>query len=398
MKWNNDIFKRYMEAGLAILIVLTLGLAGAAGVLSPRATEREQNETAAENDSTKASQENENKTSASNPDTEEAQEAIADGQYPIMGSSDVTVQEMVDYFNASGEEYPAEELSEGGADSIETFCQMYYDEAAAEGVTLDTATTWQKIDFGADIEGVTNVRVVALETAGQSANESNKYASAAELRVTRPVAPEKTEVDKTGLEESIAQIANLNKDSYTPETWAVLEEKLREAQAVMDDPDATQYDVALAIANLADAVTGLEAVTPPTPETPDKSGLENAVAEAGGLDQGSYTAESWQKYQEALANAQAVLADENAAQADIDAALQALNIAKAGLVKADGEGGQQGGQSDGKPQGGQNSDKKPSSSNGKDAARTGDASETAPVAGIMAAALAAIAVVLRKRK
>ena len=99
----------------------------------------EQAEAAAENDSTKASQENENKTLASNPDTEEAQEAIADGQYPIMGSSDVTVQEMVDYFNASGEEYPAEELSEGGADSIETFCQMYYDEAAAEGVRPEVA-------------------------------------------------------------------------------------------------------------------------------------------------------------------------------------------------------------------------------------------------------------------
>ena len=139
MKWNNDIFKRYMEAGLAILIVLTLGLAGAAGVLSPRAIEREQNETAAENDSTKASQENENKTSASNPDTEETQETIADGQYPIMGSSNITVQEMVDYFNASGEVYPAEELSEGGADSIETFCQMYYDEATAEGVRPEVA-------------------------------------------------------------------------------------------------------------------------------------------------------------------------------------------------------------------------------------------------------------------
>lgn len=128
-----------MEAGLAVLIVLTLGLAGATGVLSPRAAEREQNEVAAENDSTKASQENENKTSASNPDTEETQEAIADGQYPIMGSSDVTVQEMVDYFNASEEEYPAEELSEGGADSIETFCQMYYDEATAEGVRPEVA-------------------------------------------------------------------------------------------------------------------------------------------------------------------------------------------------------------------------------------------------------------------
>ena len=139
MKWNNDIFKRYMEAGLAVLIALSLGLAGATGVLSPRAAENEQAEAAAENDSTKASQENENKTSASNPDTEGAQEAIADGQYPIMGSSDVTVQEMVDYFNASGEEYPAEELSEGGADSIETFCQIYYDEAAAEGVRPEVA-------------------------------------------------------------------------------------------------------------------------------------------------------------------------------------------------------------------------------------------------------------------
>ena len=46
---------------------------------------------------------------------------------------------MVDYFNASGEVYPAEELSEGGADSIETFCQMYYDEATAEGVRPEVA-------------------------------------------------------------------------------------------------------------------------------------------------------------------------------------------------------------------------------------------------------------------
>ena len=68
MKWNNDVFKRYMEAGLAVLIVLTLGLAGAAGVLSPRAAESEQTEAAAGDDSTNASQENENKDSVTNPD------------------------------------------------------------------------------------------------------------------------------------------------------------------------------------------------------------------------------------------------------------------------------------------------------------------------------------------
>ena len=131
---NKNTFKRYTEAGLAVLIVLTLGLAGATGVLSPHAAESEQTELSAGVDSAKSSESSE----SSGTDTE-AQETIADGQYPIMGSSDITVQEMVDYFNASGEEYPAEELSEGGADSIETFCQMYYDEATVEGVRPEVA-------------------------------------------------------------------------------------------------------------------------------------------------------------------------------------------------------------------------------------------------------------------
>ena len=139
MKRNTDIYKLYMEAGLAVLIALFLGLAGSAGVLSPRAAENKQTEVSAQDDGIKAGEENENKTLASSPDTGETKETIAAGQYPIMGNSDVTVQEMVDYFNASGEKYPAEELSKGGADSIETFCQLYYDEATAEGVRPEVA-------------------------------------------------------------------------------------------------------------------------------------------------------------------------------------------------------------------------------------------------------------------
>lgn len=41
------------------------------------------------------------------------------GQYPVMGESVVTVDELADYFNQSGYEYPSEELAKGGADSIE---------------------------------------------------------------------------------------------------------------------------------------------------------------------------------------------------------------------------------------------------------------------------------------
>lgn len=68
-----------------------------------------------------------------------AEEVIAEGQYPIMGKSSVTVDQMVEYFKTSGEKYPSAALSKGGADSIETFCQMYYDEAVAEGVRPEVA-------------------------------------------------------------------------------------------------------------------------------------------------------------------------------------------------------------------------------------------------------------------
>ena len=139
MDWNNNTLKRYMEAGLAVLLVLTLGLAGTTGFLSSHEADSEHTEAAVKDAGINISEENGDNDSILSPDTERVQETIADGQYPIMGNSDVTVQEMVDYFNASGEVYPAEELSEGGADSIEIFCKMYYDEATAEGVRPEVA-------------------------------------------------------------------------------------------------------------------------------------------------------------------------------------------------------------------------------------------------------------------
>ena len=54
MKWNSNTVKRYMEAGLAVLIAFILGLAGSAGVLSPRAAENERTGAAVADDSTKA--------------------------------------------------------------------------------------------------------------------------------------------------------------------------------------------------------------------------------------------------------------------------------------------------------------------------------------------------------
>ncbi|MDD2980171.1 MAG: GBS Bsp-like repeat-containing protein [Hespellia sp.] len=76
--------------------------------------------------------------------------------YEIMGTTTTTVAQMVRYYQKSGITYPTAELSKGGAGTIDTFCQMYYDEAAAEGVRAEVAfcqamkeTGWLK--FGGQV-------------------------------------------------------------------------------------------------------------------------------------------------------------------------------------------------------------------------------------------------------
>lgn len=126
MKRKKSQQKLYMEAGLAFLLVAVIALAGASGVFAARSPDPA-SETARE----RAEEED---TAA-----DETQETIADGQYPIMGTSSVTVQDMVDYFEDSGFEYPSDELEEGGAGTIEAFCQIYVEEAEAEGVRQEVA-------------------------------------------------------------------------------------------------------------------------------------------------------------------------------------------------------------------------------------------------------------------
>lgn len=125
----------YIEAGLAVFLAAVLAFAGRTGAFSGAEGDQlpvSQADSAEEGESAESTEE-----SAYGQDESGISES--EGQYPIMGKSDVTVQEMVDYFEQSGEKYPSEELSEGGADTIETFCQMYYDEAVTEGVRPEVA-------------------------------------------------------------------------------------------------------------------------------------------------------------------------------------------------------------------------------------------------------------------
>lgn len=133
----------WLEIGLALALVISLSFLGArlGTENKKKATKIEQaeaeNKEAAEKTDSKAEEETED-PDAANP-SGGTEEVIADGQYPIMGKSSVTVEQMVSYFQTGNAPYPAEQLAKGGADSIEAFCQMYYDECTAEGVRPEVA-------------------------------------------------------------------------------------------------------------------------------------------------------------------------------------------------------------------------------------------------------------------
>ena len=160
MDWrglNRNKMRIWIEAGMALLLVIVIGVAGHNGAFTKKDAKADKGKSTKQETLNKAAKENEaaksgkdaggadesegkkdktaeDKAAQNKQDGNESEEVIAEGQYPIMGKSSVTVEQMVEYFNSSQEKYPAEALSKGGADSIETFCQMFYDEASAEGI------------------------------------------------------------------------------------------------------------------------------------------------------------------------------------------------------------------------------------------------------------------------
>ena len=97
---------------------------------------------------------------------------------PIMGESTTTVEQMMRYYESTGNQYPAEALGKGGAPTLRDFCQIYYDEATAEGVKAEVAfaqamkeSAWLK--FG----GI--VKIEQFNFAGLGALDGNSQGQAA---------------------------------------------------------------------------------------------------------------------------------------------------------------------------------------------------------------------------
>ena len=120
-----------------------------------------------------------------------------------------------------------------------------------------------------------------------------------------------------------------NADKYVSDNWQLLVDALADAEKILAEAGDTMQG---AMDDAADAL--LNAILAQRYKA-DKSILEDLIGKAEGMDLSSFTAESVAVFRTALANAQAVMADETLSeddQATVNAAVAALSDAMNGLT------------------------------------------------------------------
>ena len=130
--------------------------------------------------------------------------------------------------------------------------------------------------------------------------------------------------DKEALEAFVNKVSGLEKDKYSESSWTAFETALIEANKVLADENALQYEVEDAYNKLVNAFLDLRLI-------PNKDLLNDLINKAESLDAANYSADSFKAMQEALASAKAVAANENATQAEVDNAKDVLAKAIANL-------------------------------------------------------------------
>ena len=144
-----------------------------------------------------------------------------------------------------------------------------------------------------------------------------------DLAAAAPITKAEDVVDHTPLTNAIKAAEALDENAYTPSSWAAFETAIAEAKKVDNNQNATAADI-------TNAVNALKAAQTKLVEKADKTALQQAVDNAI-AEQGNYTDDSWSDYQQAVVAAEAVLANGDATQKQVDDALAALIAADEAL-------------------------------------------------------------------
>lgn len=228
-------------------------------------------------------------------------------------------------------EYPEPEPEEpevdtGALESLVEEANTYdandYTDESFEALT--TALTGAEVVLGND-EATQDEVDAALETL-QNAIEGLE---AVDEKPTEPEEP--VELDTEALESSVEEANNLNAADYTEDSFADLTIALTEAEALLENDEATQDQVDAALVALNNALDGLERAGEPEPEPEDPvidtEELEQLIEEAKDYSADDYTDASFAALTSAVSAAEAVLEDANATEEDVATALESIQSA-----------------------------------------------------------------------
>lgn len=129
---------------------------------------------------------------------------------------------------------------------------------------------------------------------------------------------------RDALQSKLTDAQTYQESDWSALTWDIFAKALANADKVMKDPRATQTEVNAAEKRLQDAISGLSDV--------DKTKLALLIGETQQQNESSYTHRSWQTLMDALENANTVRDNQNAVQADVNQAYEALQQANQSLV------------------------------------------------------------------
>ena len=282
--------------------------------------------------------------------------------------------------------------------------EVNYDELKA---AIEAAEALSEDDYTPSSWAALETALAAAQDALASTDQEVVDGAAAALNDAVSALVERA--DTSALAAAIDAAEALDTTGKTEESVAALKAAVEAGREVLANAGATQDMVDAATQAIADAIAGLEDVETPTVDT---SKLAEAVADALTLKESDYTADSWAAFVAAREAAEAVLADVDATQAEVDDALAALEAARAALVEdttePGGEPGEEPGEEPGdKPGEGQQPGDKPGDKpgdatkpgSGEEVPQTGDPSSlaAAATAGIAGVATAAAALVTSRK-
>lgn len=160
-------------------------------------------------------------------------------------------------------------------------------------------------------------------SADEFATEAVVVATVADLENATDILKEK--VDKTALEEAIADAGAIKADGYTKESYKALQDAIADGETVMANDSATKQEV-------EEAVQQIKAAEKALVKTADKTALQNAINKYGYLlnKLDEYPKAMADTFKNAYAKAKQVIEDSEALQADADSSLsELLSAAKA---------------------------------------------------------------------